>query len=125
VLDLVALDGSNATVLCGDGKVRRTTDAGADWSTELTAEGPVALALRSPRTGVLASVTAECDGVVVGVLSGGKVSKERCVEGVEPAPGKVALGMAGSGVWLAAGDAVWRAPQPGAAFERVSDWPSS
>lgn len=124
VLDLVAVDRSNATALCGDGALRRTTDGGADWSTELTAEGAVALALGSPRTGVLASVSAECDGVVMEVLSGGKRSRERCVEGAQPQPGKVAVGVAGSGVWLTAGDAVWRAPQPGAAFERVSDWPT-
>lgn len=124
VLDLVALDASNASVLCGDGELRRTTDGGSGWSTELTAEGAVALALGSPRTGVLASVTTGCDGVVVGVVGGGKVSKERCVDGVQPEPGRVALGVAGSGVWLAAGDAVWRAAEPGAAFQRVSDWPT-
>src|SRR6478609_9409298 len=44
VLDLVALDRSNATALCGDGTLRRTTDGGAGWKSGLTRDGAVALA---------------------------------------------------------------------------------
>jgi hypothetical protein len=124
VLDLVALDASNAMALCGDGVLRRTTDGGADWSTSLTRKGGVALALSSPGTGVVAWMDQECDGVVVGSLADAKLDKGRCVDGVDPAPGEVAVGVAPSGVWLTAGDAVLRADAPGAAFERVSDWPT-
>ena len=124
VLDLVALDGSNATALCGDGRLRRTTDGGSDWSTGPTRDGGVALALSSASTGVVAWLDDPCDGVIVGVLADGKVGSGRCVEGVDPAPGQVALGVAPSGVWLTAGDAVLRADGPGDDFSRVSDWPS-
>ena len=51
-------------------------------------------------------------------------ARGRCVDGVDPAPGEVAVGIAPSGVWLTAGDAVLRADAPGAAFARVSDWPT-
>ena len=118
------VDRSNATALCGDGTLRRTTDGGDDWATGPTLEGGVALALSSVGTGVVARLDAACDGVVVGVLADDELGSERCVEDVDPTPGKVALGVAPSGVWLAAGDAVLRANEPGAAFERVSDWPT-
>jgi len=124
VLDLVALDGSNSTALCGDGTLRRTTDAGATWSTSGRRAGGVALALSSADTGVVAWLDATCDGVVVGVLADGKLGSGLCVDGVTPAAGEVAVGVAPSGVWLAAGDAVLRADAPGAPFTRVSDWPT-
>lgn len=124
VLDLVSVGASNATAQCGDGALRRTTDGGDDWATGPTVEGGVALALGSAGTGVVARLDAECDGVVVGVLADDEVGSDRCVEDLDPTPGKVALGLAPSGVWLAAGDAVLRATEPGAAFERVSDWPT-
>ncbi len=58
------------------------------------------------------------------MLADGKLGKGRCVDGVEPSPGEVAVGIAPSGVWLTAGDAVLRADAPDAAFARVSDWPT-
>jgi hypothetical protein len=113
VLDLVGLDRSDAMALCGDGTLRRTTDGGAGWSTSLTHEGAVAFALSSPRA-----------GVVVGVLAGDELGSERCVDGLRPVAGEVAVSVAPSGVWLTAADAVLRAEEPGAAFTRVSDWPT-
>ncbi len=71
----------------------------------------------------MAWLDATCDGVVVGALADGKLGSGRCVEGVEPAPGEVAVGLAPSGVWLAAGDAVLRADAADAAFAKVSGWP--
>jgi hypothetical protein len=124
VLDLVGVDRSNATALCGDGTLRRTADAGATWRAGPTREGGVALALSTAGTGVVAWLDADCDGVVVGVLAAGGLGRGRCVDGVDPAPGEVAVGVAPSGVWLTAGDAVLRADGPGAAFERVSAWPT-
>jgi hypothetical protein len=124
VLDLVALDAANATALCGDGTLRRTTNGGTDWNTSLTRKGGVALALSSPGTGVVAWLDQKCDGVVVGSLGDAKLDKGQCVDGVEPSPGEVAVGIAPSGVWLTAGDAVLRADAPDAAFARVSDWPT-
>lgn len=124
VLDLVAVDPSNATALCGDGTLRSTTDGGADWSTVLTREGGVALALSSTNKGVVAWLDAACKGVLLGVLADGKLGTGRCVDGIEPAAGEVAVAIAPSGVWLAAGDAVLRADAPDAAFTRVSDWPA-
>jgi hypothetical protein len=124
VLDLVALDGSNATALCGDGTLRRTTDGGADWRSGPTRDGGVALALSTAGTGVVAWLDDPCDGVVVGTLADGKVGSGRCVGGVEPKPGQVAVGVAPSGVWLAAGDSLLRADADGGGFTRVSDWPT-
>jgi hypothetical protein len=124
VLDLVGLDRSDATALCGDGTLRRTTDGGARWSTGLTHEGAMAIALSSPRAGVVASVASSCDGVLVGVLTGDELGSERCVDGLRPVAGEVAVSVAPSGVWLTAADAVLRADEPGAAFARVSDWPA-
>ena len=124
VLDLAAVDASNATALCGDGTLRRTTDGGAGWSTSLTREGGAALALSSPATGVVVWVDGTCDGVVVGVLTDGALGAGRCVEGVAPAAGEVAVGIGPSGVWLTAGDAVLRADAADGAFTRVSDWPT-
>jgi len=124
VIDLAIVDGSRATALCGDGTLRRTTDGGAGWRTGLTRTGAVALALGSAGTGAVAWLEAECDGVGVGALAGDELGTGRCVTGVDPAPGEVALGVAPSGVWLVAGDAVLRATEPGAAFERVSGWPA-
>jgi hypothetical protein len=124
VLDLVAVDRANATALCGDGTLRRTTDVGAAWSTVLTRDGGVALALSAAGTGVVAWLDAACDGVVVGVLSDGKLGSGACASGLAVAPGEVALGVAASGVWLTAGDAVLRADAPGSPFTRVSDWPT-
>jgi hypothetical protein len=124
VLDLAALDGSNASALCADGTLRRSTDGGAGWRTVLKVKGGVALALSSPGTGVVASVDKDCDGVVVEVLEGGKLGSDRCVEKIEPSAGEVAVGLAESGVWLTAGDAVLRADAPGEPFTTVSDWPN-
>ena len=62
--------------------------------------------------------------MVVGALADGKLGTGSCVDGIEPAAGEVALAIAPSGVWLAAGDAVLRADAPDAAFTKVSDWPA-
>jgi hypothetical protein len=124
VLDLVVFDGTHAAALCGDGTLRRTSNSGSQWSTLLTREGGVALALSSARAGVVAWLDQACDGVVVGVLADGTLGSGRCVDGGTPAPGEVALGLTASGVWLTAGDAVLRADAPDAAFARVSDWPT-
>jgi hypothetical protein len=124
VLDLVGLDGVNATALCGDGSLRRTSNAGENWRTSVTHEGAVALALSSPGAGVVASVDGECAGVVVGLLADAEVGGERCIKGLEPSPGEVAIGVSSGGVWLAADGRLLRAAEPGGAFERVSDWPT-
>ncbi len=124
VLDLVTVDSANAAALCGDGTLRETTDGGGSWSTALTRKGGAALALSSSGTGVVAWLDAGCAGVVVGVLTDGELGKGRCVDGVEPAAGEVAVAVAPSGVWLAAGDAVLRADAPDGDFTRVSDWPT-
>ena len=123
VLDLAAVDPSNATALCQDGTLRRTTDGGAGWSTIATRAGGAALALSSPAKGVVAWLDATCDGVVVGALADGKLSAGSCVKGVKATPGEVAVGIAPSGVWLAAGDAVLRADAADATFAKVSGWP--
>lgn len=124
VLDLVALNRFDASALCDDGTLRRTTNGGDAWSTGLTVRSGLALALSSPDTGVVASLARDCDGVVVGVLTTAGLGPSICVAGVRPAAGEVALGVASSGVWLTAGDAVLRAPGPGGAFTRVSGWPT-
>lgn len=123
VLDLVGLGRYNAAVLCSGGELRTTADGGRSWRTAAERPGAVALALSGTGQGVVAAVDTDCEGVVVQRLSGGRLAADRCVGGVTPAPGEVALSLARDQVWLVAGDAVLRASSPDAAFTRVSDWP--
>jgi hypothetical protein len=124
VLDLVGLGRYNAAVLCSGGALRTTADGGRSWRTTVERPGAVALALSRVGQGVVAAVDTDCDGVVVQRLAGGRLADGRCVDGLTPAPGEVALSLVTGGVWLVAGDSVLRANSPDGTFAQISAWPS-
>ncbi|MBM6401100.1 hypothetical protein [Phycicoccus sonneratiae] len=119
VLDLSADGGTRATVLCGGGRLRVTTDNGSSWDDTATVEGAVAVAGRPDGSGVVAVVTQECPGTVVQSYDGSEVGKPLCFADAIPAAGRTSVSTSGPAVWLLAGDAVWRTPKLG------SDWRSA
>ncbi|WP_392544724.1 WD40/YVTN/BNR-like repeat-containing protein [Oryzobacter telluris] len=126
VLDLAGLRDGVASVVCNDGTVRTTSDAGARWTTSLEREGLVALALTAPGRGAVAIVAEDCTGVAVAALAGGKVGTVQCLEDVAPRPGQVSVSVVADATWLVAGDTVLRAPSADAStgtFAKVGSWP--
>jgi len=119
VLDLASRGRFTATVLCGDGKVRTTTDGGDTWPTAFTAKGSLALALLSSGRGAIAARADDCDGVLVTALVGGSPADGTCVDGADATPGGVAVSVTDGAAWLVAGDAVYTASDAGSRWTRT------
>ena len=97
---LSAADGQLALVLCDDGSVRRTADAGQTWADAGDVDGAVSLAVRDDQVAVLLTSDG-CEGVGVRTGDLGESldlgSETACVEGVS-APAAVAV--AEEGGWV-------------------------
>lgn len=119
VLDLASLGRATASVLCGDGRVRTTTDGGDKWSTAFTAKGALAFSLLSNGRGAVASLADDCDGTSVIALVEGSPEGTTCVEGADAAPGAVAISVTGDAAWLVAGDAAYTASEVGGRWTRA------
>lgn len=111
VLDLASLGRDTASVLCGDGRVRTTTDGGDRWPTAFTVEGALALTLLPNGRGALAGPADDCEGTRVTALVGGTPKDSTCIKDAEATPGRVALSVTDDAVWLVAGDAVYTASE--------------
>ena len=113
VLDLASLGRETASVLCGDGRVRTTTDGGDEWPTAFTARGALAFSLLPDGRGAVASLADDCEGTRVIALVEGSPDGTTCVEGAEAAPGAVAISVTADAAWLVAGDAAFTASEVG------------
>ncbi|HET6968517.1 MAG TPA: hypothetical protein VFI44_09580 [Ornithinibacter sp.] len=113
VLDLASLGRATASVLCGDGRVRTTTDGGDQWPTAFTAKGALAFSLLPNGRGAVASLADGCEGTSVITLVEGSPDGTTCVEGAAAAPGAVAISVTADAAWLVAGDAAFTASEVG------------
>jgi hypothetical protein len=119
VLDLASLGRATASVLCGDGRVRTTTDGGDDWPTAFTVEGAMAFSLLPNGRGAIAGTADGCDGTSVTGLVGGSPRTRGCVEDAEPVPGAVTVSVTDGSVWLVAGDAAYTASEADGRWTRT------
>jgi len=112
VLDLARVSATRAVVLCADGRLVRSTDGGATWTTLATVEGALAVGARvdgSAPAVFIARATDDCAGVEVAKVSGTAASKVACVKtSLGGAAGKVSISVVDEGGWLAVADATWR-----------------
>ena len=109
VLDLASLGRDTATVLCGDGRVRTTSDGGDRWPTAFTVDGALAFSLLPNGRGAIAAQADDCAGTRVSALVGGTPEDSICIKDAEPTPGAVSISVTDGAVWLVAGDAVYTA----------------
>lgn len=110
VLDLAVISAGSARVLCVDGLVRSSADAGSSWSDWGRVAGAVALAVPSAdqaQTFVAVPDAPGCVGVQVWQV--GTPVATSCVEWATPKdPGRIALSLVEGGGWLAVGDVTLR-----------------
>lgn len=122
-VDLAGLDLSRAGLLCTDGGVWLTADGGVSWARAGTVADAVAIAPTADGYLLAALRPDTCAGVgVFPVASDGAGTSEAAAAGAGPlgcapiegvVPGEVALAVAGSEVWMWAGDAVLRSSDAG------------
>jgi hypothetical protein len=113
-LEIESVSADEAYLLCANGDVELTRDAGASWESVGGDPGAVALGLVGG-TPVLARAGVEgCDGLSVGALDEGEPA---CVDG---APGRrVGLAFAGQAGFLLAGPGVWTSADGGTGWQQV------
>lgn len=117
---LAPRDSLNAAVLCGDGSLALTDDAGASWTAPVATVGAVSLA--ASETGYLLASVADpvCLGVRIAELGAdGTVVPTGCFESqlpVETLIGNVAIAEGDGAVWIWAGDAIGRSLDAGATW---------
>lgn len=125
MVDFAGLSNTVAMVLCTDGDLQATTDSGASWGSAGSADGGVAIAPQlNPDSEVqsylLASLEADCEGVVVRVIgtSGGGAGDDPtgCAEVGQAEAGSVAVALNGETAWLWAGDEVLVSTDGGASW---------
>jgi hypothetical protein len=113
VVDLARSSTTTAQVLCGDGRIRSSTDDGISWSDSGKVTSGLALDSRSVGSAVTTYVAwtkSGCDGVQVSKVVEGQVTDLGCAPtGVEGGPGKVALAApTPDNGWLVVGGSTWR-----------------
>ncbi|MBZ2199138.1 hypothetical protein [Occultella gossypii] len=114
VVDVAGLTNTQAAVLCTDGAVHLTGDAGATWAAAGNLAGGVALAPQlssnADNLGYLfASLEEGCDGVAVRFVTedvAGLTDTAACVPVPDAQPGAVALALNEDVAWLWAGEQV-------------------
>lgn len=119
VVDL-AVKGTEAVVLCGDGRLR-TSETGSNWADSSKVAGALAIGLGSGDK-VLAVVpgVGDCEGLaVVDAAKAGSAIGCVAMDLPDVEPGTVALALAGDAAWLRVGDETYRA---GSALK---DWKKS
>lgn len=99
VLDIASDGASDATVLCSDGAIKRSTDAGASWTLRGTVKGAVAIATDSATNKVYVATPATC-GLAVGTLDQARSGSSSCPQGASGLSAPADLTIAGSNVWL-------------------------
>ncbi|WP_127792771.1 hypothetical protein [Agromyces sp. LHK192] len=114
VADLAGRNDSEAVVLCEDGLLLTTADAGVTWVAVDPVADAVAVAAGTDAFLVAVAGSPDCDGVRVIAAGGGAIGE--CVA-VAVAPGETAIDVAGDGtVWVWAGDAIARSADGGATW---------
>ncbi|HLM21360.1 MAG TPA: hypothetical protein VK390_07540 [Propionibacteriaceae bacterium] len=107
IISLAALDDSRALLVCTEGSVAATSNAGRSWKKVGNLPGTMAVTAAGSRYWAAGSAKA-CDGVVVKSVGveGDHLStgRSRCVTNTEVSAGRVALGAGGNAIWLWAGD---------------------
>lgn len=105
VIDMLADSASHAAVLCGDGRVRRTTDGGGSWSDVSTAVGALAFAKDPDGSGYVVALAAQrgCPGLAVVEVARSQAVRGCVASVTKPVPGEVAMSSAGGATWLLAG----------------------
>ncbi|GAA1701699.1 hypothetical protein GCM10009792_22540 [Microcella alkalica] len=121
VVAVAAASDVAAAVLCADGSVSTTTDAGAAWSTPVAVAGAQALAPTDGGFVVARLGGTACEGVGVAIVdaAGAGATDTGCL----PVPrdpatlaGQVAVSDGGGTLWLWAGEAVVRSTDRGATW---------
>jgi hypothetical protein len=112
VIDLSVIDGNRATVLCGNGDVRASTDGGQRWPLAFTAKRALAITVAEGGTGIVIQTDPTCKGVVAVPIDSGKPTKGgECVSG--PAiDGRISVSNAGNEYWLLVGARAYTAEDP-------------
>lgn len=119
VLDLAAISTQRAQVLCENGDVHTTADAGRSWQKSFTVKGALAIAAVEGDSGVVVRTTSSCRGVVaVPVVSGEPRGDGECVQGTARS-GSVSVSGSDGGWWLVVGDRVHRAEDAGGPWSRT------
>ncbi|UFU07256.1 hypothetical protein [Ruania halotolerans] len=125
VVDLAGLSGSAAAVVCTDGDVLETGDAGDSWSSVGNLPGAVAIAPQLDGAAdfqgyLLASIDPDCEGVAIRSVgpegAGLDDSPAGCAEVGEVAAGDVAVALSGDVAWLWAADDVLVSDDAGATW---------
>lgn len=111
VLDLLRTSATGARVLCLDGALKRTSNAGAKWTDAGTVSGGLALSGRVEGDAFAvyaARVSDTCKGVEVVRVTEAKPGVTGCVEtDAEAAPGEIDLSTPAQTGWLVVGDETW------------------
>ncbi len=105
VLDVAANSDSQATVLCQDGAIERSTDKGASWDDRGTVKHAVAIGTASSGETVYVVARTDC-GLSVDRLTPGSKVTAPCVEGTKDLTGPVDATIVGDTLWLLSDDDV-------------------
>jgi len=114
IVELEGRDDVAAYLLCSDGSVHLTGDAGADWELVGTAPGASAMGLVDGSLLVAATGVEGCDGLAIQDLTPEGPTEVGCVEGATD--NGVALSFAGQVGFLLAGGDTWTTADGGATW---------
>jgi hypothetical protein len=109
VVGLATIDAFKALLVCTDGTAMMTTDSGKSWAKADELPETTAVGSGGGHFWVARKIPS-CHGVSVQRLkvNGDELSRgaRRCARGVEIAPGRMALDVSGTAIWLWVGDEV-------------------
>jgi hypothetical protein len=111
---LAPVDGGVARLLCRDGRVSGTSDAGSSWLTLGQLDGAVAMSFETPGDGVAVAEQSDCDAAVMRTSDGGASWVEvSCLEGGAPravtSAGDTVLAQVGDRLQISTdGGSTWR-----------------
>jgi hypothetical protein len=112
VIDLSVLDGNRATVLCANGDVRASNDAGQRWPLAFVAKRALAITVAEGGAGMLIQTDPTCKGVLAVPLDSGKPAKGgQCVTG-PTTEGRISVSNAQKEYWLLVGERVYTTEDP-------------
>ncbi len=79
------IDARAAFIVCTDGRIRATADAGASWQTRSTVVGGVSISFADQSSGFLLAAQPECNAAVLVTTDGAATWKQRaCLPGGVP-----------------------------------------
>jgi hypothetical protein len=109
IVGLATITASQALLVCTDGSAMMTTDSGRSWTKAGQLAGTTAVGSGGGRFWVAGSAPS-CSGISVQGLRvrGDKLLRDssRCAPGLKITPGRVALDVSGTAIWLWAGNKV-------------------